>query len=88
MAKNVMEKYPGGGIDGALGAFGDAWEWASSDQFSSFPDYATDRASPIVQKDVLASHFPTKKQFKREVYNYLCNLSEKYGQLGDLTLED
>ena len=87
MAKNVMERYPKDGLKNAVKNFESAWKWASGDIFSSFPDFATDRNSPIVEKDLLADYFKTPAVFKKEAKNYLENWQEKEEKLGDLKME-
>jgi len=86
MAKNVMERYRGG-VERASTNFEDAWNWACNDQFSSFPEYGASRDSPIVDRDVLMTHFESSSFFKREVKEYIKNLSANSEALGEIALE-
>lgn len=87
MSKNVFERYPNGGIDGALENWDDALKWALEDSFSSFPDFAGKRNSPILDKDVLRAHFPTTNKFIKEARAYLENWEYKQDELGKLAVE-
>jgi len=71
MAKNVMERFPEGGITGAAESFEQAWAWASDDTFSSFPAYAAEKSAPLLQKEILAERFSSSEKFYSEVKNYL-----------------
>lgn len=86
MAKNVMERCPGG-IHAATKNFEKAWKWALNDNFSSFADYASRRASPIIRKDALGELLPSPERFKEEVKQYLQNYQEREELLGGLALE-
>lgn len=65
MVKNVFELYPHGGLKGATKNFEQAWQWAISYPFSSFGDYASDRESLIVTKDVLGEIYTKPQDFKK-----------------------
>jgi len=89
-AKNVMERFPDGGIVGASEYFEEAWKWALTDSFSSFADYAGDRNSPILSKGILSEKFTERRYLKKEVKNYITQyvkslereeLGRKYGSL-------
>lgn len=71
MAKNVFERYPKSGLKKATDHFEDAYQWALTDSFSSFADYAAERNSPIIEKDLLGEFFPTPSLFKKEAKEYL-----------------
>lgn len=71
MAKNVMERFPAGGINGALKNFEKAWMWANKDTFSSFAEYGSKRESPVVDKIALTGLWKKEKDFKTEVREYL-----------------
>ena len=86
MVKNVMEKMPGG-LTHAMNDPEGAWKYALQDRFSSFPDYAAARNSPIVEKDLLRELFPTTDAFKQNAANYLADYTQKQKHLGELALE-
>jgi len=69
MVKNTFELYPQGGLSGAKKNFEDAWEWAKTYEFSSFPDYLNEYQSKIIDKDVLGEMFNLEnfKSFSRDV---------------------
>ncbi len=87
LAKNVMERYPDGGLEGSKKNFDRAWQWAIKDNFSSFADYAGSRQSPIIDKDVFEYFFADKKLFKREVREYIANTEKKKNSLGELAID-
>lgn len=87
MAKNTFERYPDGGIEGALRQFDEAQEWAEQDPFSSFADYITARRSPIIEKDVLTEHFPDRQTFIKEVRSFLGERTKREERLGYLAGE-
>ncbi|MEX1028397.1 MAG: transposase [Candidatus Paceibacterota bacterium] len=87
MAKNVMERYPKGGIKGAAMSFTNAIKWATADSFSSFPEYAGGRHSPIVEPDVLKTVYGTPDQFIKDAQDYITHYTERTNSLGDLALE-
>jgi putative transposase len=61
--KNPFELYPGG-LKKAAGEFNDAFDFAVSYPFCSLADYAGNRKSPIIDKDILGELFPTGKSYK------------------------
>lgn len=67
MVKNVFELYPNGGLKGATKNFEQAWQWAIAYPFSSLGDYAGERESPIVIKDVLGEIYTNPQNFKKFV---------------------
>jgi REP element-mobilizing transposase RayT len=71
MVKNVLERYPKGGIEGAMIDFTAAWQWANQDNFSSLPDYAQQRNSPLIDKELLGTVLSSSNQFKNEAWEYL-----------------
>lgn len=62
--KNTLQRYPGG-LAFALEQFDRAFQWAIDDPFTSLGDYAGERSSPIIDKDILAEIFPTPESYKR-----------------------
>ena len=81
--KNTFERYPEGGLVGALENFDKAYDWATQDPFTSLGDYAGERNSPIIEKGVLGEMFPTPKKYKEFARQCMLdmNLDEKLGQL-------
>lgn len=64
MVKNVFELYPGGFLK-AAGDFDRAWQWGiEAYPFSSLADYALDRKSPIIEKDILGEIFDSCADFR------------------------
>lgn len=76
MVKNLFERYPGG-LKKALNNFEDAFKWGKEDPFSSFPDYAGNRESPIIEKDILKDVFPSANSFYKGAKNYAKLLKEE-----------
>ena len=63
MVKNVFELYSGG-LVAATKEFERAWKWASEEyKFSSLPEYAGTRATPILTDKAL-NMFDSRNQFK------------------------
>ena len=87
MVKNVFERYPYGGLAAAYENFERVFEWALSDFFSSFPDFAGNRNSPVIDKDILSTFFPNSQDFKEEAKKYIKHRAEKEEMLIGLTLE-
>lgn len=77
MVKNVFEKYPKGGLKGAMNNFEDAYRWALDDNFSSFADYAGERRSPIIEKDLLSEFFISPRDFKKKAKEYITWYQER-----------
>lgn len=61
--KNVFELYPGG-YEKAVREFDKAYEWAIKYPYCSLADYAIDRNSPIIDKDVLGEFFSDPQKYK------------------------
>lgn len=80
--KNSFEEYPGG-LEKALQEFDKAYEWAAADPYNSLGDYATNRNSPIIDKDILGEIFPTPHSYREFAKQCTLdmNLDEKLGQL-------
>lgn len=79
--KNIFELYLGG-YEKALQEFDKAYEWAVKYPYCSLADYATNRNSPIVDKDILGEFFsdPQKyKEFARQCLGKI-DLNEKLKQ--------
>lgn len=72
--KNTFQRYPEGFIS-ALEHFDKAFQWAVEDPFTSLGDYAGIRSSPIIDKDILATMFPTPESYKR--FAHTCFLQEQ-----------
>ncbi|MBU3901153.1 transposase [Patescibacteria group bacterium] len=62
--KNAFEFYPGG-LEKAIREFDKAFEFAINNPFCSLADFAGDRHSPIIDKDLLGKLFPNKKDYKK-----------------------
>jgi len=89
MVKNVFEMYPGG-LRKAIENFEDAWQWALEYPFSSLPDYANERQSPIITKDILGATFPSPEQFKEFARSMMAWKGEQLAledQLGKIAFE-
>ena len=71
MVKNTLELYPKGGLAGATKNFEDAWNWAVQYPFSSLCDYAGNRSSPILEKDLLGEIFDSPQDFKEFSKDYI-----------------
>jgi hypothetical protein len=78
MVKNPFELYPKG-YAAALKNFEDAWQWALQYPFSSLPDYASKRKSPIIDKDILGEIFETPGEFKSFAKDYMLWKAEQFG---------
>ena len=88
MVKNTFELYPNGGLRGATKDFENAWAWAGKHPFSSLPDYAGKRNSPILDKDILSEIFDSPKDFKDFSKDYILgrNIDEDYEELEFISL--
>lgn len=69
--KNVFEKFPGGGISGAVKDFEKAWKWAITDPFSSFAEYAEVRNYPIIDQEIIRDKYTDHKVFKKWAKDFL-----------------
>ncbi|MBU2036858.1 transposase [Patescibacteria group bacterium] len=78
--KNAFEFYPGG-LEKAVREFDKAFEAAINNPFCSLADFAGDRESPIIDKDLLGELFPNKKDYKKFARECILgmNLEEKLG---------
>ena len=83
--KNVFEMYPGG-YEKAVNEFDKAYEWAIKYPYGSLANYAGERNSPIIDKDVLGELFSSPEEYKEFARQCLeqINLDDK---LGGLTLD-
>lgn len=63
MVKNPFERYPGG-LRRAIENFDRTYEQVAADPLSSLGAYAKQRASPILDKDLLGELFENPKDFK------------------------
>ena len=81
--KNAFERYPEGGLNGALKNFDKAYDWAAQDLFTSLGDYAGKRNSPIIEKDVLGGMFSSPEKYKEFAKQCMLgmNLDERLGKL-------
>lgn len=77
--KNVFELYPGG-YEKAIKEFDKAYEWAIQYPYCSLADYAGNRNSPIVDKDILGELFTSPEKYKEFARQCLArvNLDEKF----------
>ena len=80
--KNIFELYPGG-IQKAMEEFDKAYEWAVKYPYCSLADYAINRNSPIIDKDILGEMFPRPEDYKEFARQCLLgmNLENKLGNL-------
>lgn len=80
--KNVFELYPGG-LTEAIRNFDKAYEWAIKYPYSSLGDYAGERNSPIIEKDVLGEFFSRPEEYREFARQCITrmNLEEKLGSL-------
>lgn len=80
--KNTFELYPGG-LAKAVREFDNAFDFAVDYPFCSLADYAGDRESPIIDKDILGELFPTPKSYKEFARECILgmNLEEKLGEI-------
>lgn len=83
MVKNVFELYPNGGLDGVMGDFESAWNWATKEyKFSSLPVYAEGSDSPIIERGAIDMIFESAKFFKERsyemIFGYKRNDNEEY----------
>lgn len=80
--KNAFEEFPGG-LKAALQDFDNAYDWVAKDPYSSLGDYAGDRKSPIIEKDILGPMFPTPESYREFAKQCMLdiNLEDKLGRL-------
>ncbi|MFH1519371.1 MAG: transposase [Candidatus Omnitrophota bacterium] len=80
--KNPFELYPKG-FETAIKNFDDAYQWAAKYPYFSLADYAGERNSPIIGKDILGEMFPCSKKYKKFAKDciFSMNLREKLGML-------
>lgn len=69
--KNVFERFPYGGISGAVKDFEEAWKWAIADPFSSFAEYAGVRNCPIIDQEIINDKYKNHKVFKSWAKDFL-----------------
>lgn len=81
MLKNVLESHPKG-YDTSSKNLSQSIEWALTYNFSSLPDYASDRNSKIIKRSLLGKLFPNKKTFIYAAKNQL----EQEGLIQDHSL--
>ena len=84
--KNVFEMYPGG-YEKAINEFEKAYNWAIKYPYCSLADYAGERNSPIIDKDVLGELFSNPKEYKEFARQCLEQI-DLDNKLGKLTLEN
>ncbi|MEK7479908.1 MAG: transposase [Patescibacteria group bacterium] len=89
MVKNVFEAYPRG-YARAVAEFDRAWKWAVEEyKFSSLPDYAAKRISPIVDKDLLGDFFSSPGAFRAYAKEMIRNRTvESNSDLFSVTFEE
>lgn len=79
--KNIFELYPGG-LEKAVKEF----DFAIDYPYCSLADYAGDRKSPIIDKDLLGKLFPNQKDYKKFAKECILGMNlEK--RLGDLAID-
>jgi len=80
LVKNVFELYPGG-LEKAAREFDKSFDFALKYSFCSLADFAGDRRSSIIDKDLLGELFPTSKIYKEFARDCILgmNLEEKLG---------
>ncbi|OIO48356.1 MAG: hypothetical protein AUJ32_00690 [Parcubacteria group bacterium CG1_02_40_82] len=78
--KNPFELYDGG-LKKAVEEFDEAFDSVIQNPFCSLGDYAGDRKSPIIDKDLLGEIFPNKNDYKKFARECILgmNLEEKLG---------
>jgi putative transposase len=77
MVKNVFEMYPGG-YEKAVKEFDKAWKWGiNSYPYSSLPEYAGHRDTPVIEKGIIADLFPTPTVFKNHARETILNRGVK-----------
>jgi len=84
--KNVFEIYPGG-YKKAVNEFEKAYDWAIKYPYCSLADYAGERNSPIIDKDILGEFFSDPKEYKEFARQCLGQI-DLNNKLGGLTLEN
>jgi len=84
--KNVFEMYPGG-YEKAVNEFEKAFDWAIKYPYCSLADYAGERNSPIIDKDILGEIFSNPKEYKEFARQCLEQI-DLDNKLGKLTLEN
>lgn len=88
MVKNTLEMYPEGGLGKALKEPDLAWWWAVSYPYSSLGEYAGDRETGIISKDVLGEIFDTPEVFREFAFQFIKEYQNKLpNSLEGLTLE-
>lgn len=75
--KNVLERYPYGGLEGAMKNFEKAHAWALEDAFSSYSDFVGERNSPILEKNVFKNVSNLPRDFNKESLKYLTEYLER-----------
>lgn len=70
-----------GGLKKAAEEFDEAFDSAINNPFCSLADYAGDRKSPIIDKDLLGELFPNKRDYKKFARECILgmNLEERLG---------
>ena len=81
--KNTFELYPGG-LNRAIKEFSKAYEWSTNYPYCSLADYARNRSSPIIDKDLLGELFDTPQEYKNFAKGTIETLEE---QLEGLVIE-
>ena len=81
--KNTFERYPNGGLERALKEINKSYNWAAQDPYTSLGDYAGERNSPIIIKDILSELLSTPKKYKEFAEQCMLgvNLTERLGGL-------
>ncbi len=84
--KNLLERYPNGGLKGAVRNWKKAMKWALQDPYSSFADYAGNRNFPIIEKGILGNIFTSPEEYKSFAEGCIFNINMEK-KLGSLIIE-
>ncbi len=82
--KNVLELYPGG-LKRSSEQFDDAWNWATTYEFSSLPAFLSIVESPIIEHEPLRALYPDVQTFKDEARDLLASHLEYHADDESLT---
>jgi len=74
--KNLFELYPKG-FEAAIKNFDDAYRWSVKYPYCSLSDYAGERNSPIINKDILGEIFPFPEEYKKFSESCISSISFK-----------
>lgn len=83
--KNIFEMYPEG-YEKAVNEFDKAYKWAIKYPFGSLADYAGERNSPILDKDILGELFSSPEEYK-EFARQCLERGDLDSRLGKLSID-